>query len=90
MEEKDKPLWEQALELEHYIRDYVPGGWKAPIAQLMFVPMVLEADIVSITKGIIPGKFKEPAIKWAIRAYLMGSRKPCKTQEDLKKFLRGG
>ena len=71
----ERPEWEQALELEHYIRDYVPPQWNSPLAQLMFIPTVLVPDLREIMEGNIPNKFKkQPAILWAIRAYLLSSK----------------
>ena len=46
-----------ALELEHYIRDYTPEGWKKSIETVMFVPWVSVVDINRILNNDIPSKF---------------------------------
>jgi hypothetical protein len=48
-----------ALELEHYIRDYTPEGWKESIETAMFVPWVSVVDINRILNNDIPTKFKD-------------------------------
>ena len=68
----DKPLWKQALELEHFIRAFVPPGWKDTIEQVMFVPWLSENDNLKIKDGIIPMHFEKEVFKLAIRAYLLG------------------
>ena len=63
-------LWEQALELEHFIRNYIPEGWQGSIENAMFVPTVLEADIVTIREGYIPNKFNWYPMVLAINEWL--------------------
>ena len=73
-------LWEQALELEHFIRDFVPPYWKYNIQSVMFVPVVLERDITIIKDhGIIPAKF-DGVMKLAIRAWLLKGKDNASTQ----------
>lgn len=64
-------LWEQALQLEHFIRDFVPGNWKESIGMVEFVPFIAEQDIITIQSGIVPEKLNKPPILWAIRAYML-------------------
>lgn len=66
-----KQRWELALELEHFIRDFIPAGWKEPISSVMFVPIVLEADIATIEEGNIPDKFGKGPMLWAVRSYML-------------------
>lgn len=64
-------LWEQALELEHYIRDFIPPHWKESIQKVMFVPFVSEKDVRNIKNGSIPFKFCNTPMLLAIRAWLL-------------------
>ena len=64
-------LWELALDLEHFIRDFRPPNWNAPIASVMFVPVVLKHDITSLRQGIVPQKFRNSVMELAIRAWLL-------------------
>ena len=60
-----------ALELEHYIRDYIPTGWKESIETAMFVPCVFEKDIDRILNNCIPWDFqKHPCMIEAIKSWL--------------------
>ena len=75
-----KELWEQALDLEHFIRDFIPAHWKEPIHMVMFVPFVSEQDIVTIQNGTIPEKFNSMAMLLAIRAWLLKGKDNGKVQ----------
>ncbi len=66
-----------ALELELYIRDYVPNGWKESLEMAMFIPWVSVVDLTEILEGKIPDKFNHIRIKEAINAWL-------KTREKTK------
>jgi hypothetical protein len=55
-----------ALELEHYIRDYIPEGWTESLENVMFVPWVSINDIKLILKDEIPCKFDKTPFKQAI------------------------
>jgi hypothetical protein len=59
-----------ALELENYIRDYVPNGWKESIETAMFVPWVSVQDLMSIMNRVIPSKFSKQKFQEAIYAWL--------------------
>ena len=74
--------WALALELEHFIRDFVPPGWTCSIEHCMFVPVVFKQDITAIKIGRIPEKFSNPAIKLAIRAWLLKGKDNGKVQSQ--------
>lgn len=60
-----------ALELEHYIRNYVPTGWKESIETAMFVPCVFGKDVRRILENNIPIQFqKYPCMVEAIKSWL--------------------
>lgn len=59
-----------ALELEHYIRDYVPKGWKESIESVMFVPWVSVVDVNRVLNNDIPSKFYTHPIKEAVHSWL--------------------
>lgn len=59
-----------ALELEHYIRDYVPKEWKESIEIAMFVPWVSVVDLNRILNNDIPTKFDKHPFKEAVQSWL--------------------
>ena len=63
--------WELALDLEHFIRSFIPPHWKEPIEKVMFVPFVSEKDIRNIQNDSIPFKFCNTPMLLAIRAWLL-------------------
>lgn len=60
----------KALELEEYIRDYVPYGWKVSIESAMLVPWVSIVDMREILSGVIPNKFERVMLKEAVESWL--------------------
>jgi hypothetical protein len=65
-----KSTWELALHLEHFIRAYIPAGWRESIETAMFVPFVAEKDIVAIKGGMIPDKFNKYPFVLAINQWM--------------------
>jgi hypothetical protein len=61
---------QKALELEYFIRKYVPDSWKEPIETIMFVPWVSVRDIKQILSGIIPRIFDKFPFNEAIKTWL--------------------
>ncbi len=62
-------LWEQALNLEHYIRKYVPVNCKESLQTYSFVPFVAEKDFIACSFGCIPEKFSRGDFKEAIISF---------------------
>jgi hypothetical protein len=74
--------WELALDLEHFIREFRPPNWDAPIEAVLFVPVVLKHDITLIQGGIIPAKFRNSVMELAIRAWLLKGKDNGKVQSQ--------
>ena len=52
-------------ELEIYIKNYVPKGWKESIKTVDFPPHISDNDFEMILKGNIPNK--KEYLKWYIK-----------------------
>lgn len=63
--------FEKHYELENFIRNYVPDGWKEPLHKVMFCPMVYEDNYDKFKNGIFPDNMYE-VIKIAIKEYFNG------------------
>lgn len=77
-----KPTWKEALDLEHFIRAYIPAGWQGNIENAMFVPFVSEGDIIMIREGHIPNKFNKYPMVLAINEWLEDHNVSCPVMED--------
>ena len=60
------------VELESFIRFYVPKGWVGPIREFDYAPYVTEEEFKLILTGTIPSdkKFDKWYVKDAINAWL--------------------
>ena len=55
--------WEKAIEIEQFIRNYVPKGWKEAIHVFSFAPYVTEKDYITFEdaykNGYLPLTIKQ-------------------------------
>jgi hypothetical protein len=67
-----KSIQDEAMELELFIRSFIPKGWRENLQTVMFCPMITEADYISIRKGEIPttSRYQQPMIEVAIKVWL--------------------
>jgi len=49
-----KELWALALEIDQFVKYYVPKGWRGPIHEFVFPPMFTEEQVKVILNGGIP------------------------------------
>jgi hypothetical protein len=56
--------WEKAIQLEQFIRDYTPSGYKEPIHVFDFIPSVTEVDYI-----VIYGAWKNGLLEGAMKNY---------------------
>ena len=68
--------WMEALELEFFIRKYIPKGWKEPIERVFPSPWLLSIEYEEIIKGNIPVRLDTPGHREAIEAYFKRNARP--------------
>jgi hypothetical protein len=60
---------EEAIELEYFIKKYIPKFWKEPIGMVSFVPSILDDDFIKLEAGEVPERFDKWYFKEAISKY---------------------
>lgn len=63
------PIQMSKLELELYIKNYIPNGWKESIRTVDFFPLISDEDYASIVRGVIPDK--KEYLKWYVKEAIL-------------------
>ena len=64
-----------AIRLEWFIREYIPGIWVVPISNVCFIPLITSEEYDSIINGVIPKELDAWYFREAIAKYLTNRRK---------------
>jgi|WetSurMetagenome_2_1015567.scaffolds.fasta_scaffold01476_12 hypothetical protein len=75
----DEKQWEMIFEIECWIKNYMPPGWKETLGTAMFIPKFSPEDLPMLLQGVHP-RLTLPMMIMALDSYLNQPKEnKCKT-----------